>query len=199
MLERPNRRLGDLKPDAEMWEALDQGERLTAILQDFYSLVYMDPRLSPFFDGVTRQRAIEKQYSFLRRIFTGEDVYFGDRPSNAHHWMVISDELFNHREALMEGCLRRHGLADSLIERWRGVEEIFRKVIVKTQPRPRKIRGEELPLDGYGAIAMAVGTLCDGCFGPINVGTWAMYHTRTGRTYCASCMPGALPPSAVVG
>ena len=195
MLDRLHRRLGDLKPDAEMWEALDRGERLTAILQDFYSLVYEDPRLAPFFDGVTRQRATEKQYSFLRRIFTGEDVYFGDRPNNAHHWMVISDELFDHREALMEDCLRRHGLPEHLIARWRGVEEIFRKVIVKEKPRPRKIRGQELPLDGYGSVAITTGTLCDGCAGEIDAGTLATYHVRTGKIYCASCMPSRSAPA----
>jgi truncated hemoglobin YjbI len=189
MMEVRRRRLSDLKPDPEMWAALDGGERLTAILQDFYERAYVDPRLSPFFEGVTRQRAIEKQYSFLRQIFTGEDVYFGDRPSNAHHWMVISEDLFDHREALMESCLRRHGLPEHLVARWGAVEEVFRKVIVKAAPRPRKIHGIELPVDGYGTVELAIGSLCDGCEGAMESGSRARYHLRTGRTYCGACLP----------
>ncbi len=190
MVER--RRLGDLEPDPEMWVALRDGDGLTEILTDFYARVYDDPRLAFFFEGVTKARAIEKQYQFLRQIFTGEPVYFGDRPRNAHHWMVISDELFDHREELMASCLRRYGLPEHLVARWRAVEEIFRKQIVKSVPRGKKLGGVELPFDGHDTVELAVGTLCDGCGAPMDQGTKAEYHVRTGKTYCPSCVP---PPT----
>jgi truncated hemoglobin YjbI len=176
-----------------MWGALQSGDGLSEILLDFYSRVYDDPRLAPFFEGVTRARAIEKQYQFLRQIFTGEPVYFGDRPRNAHHWMVISDELFDHREALMETCLRRYGLADHLVTRWRTVEEAFRKQIVKAEPRGKRIGGVELPFEGYEPICFSVGFVCDGCAGPVEQGAIARYHVRTGRTYCSRCVPEGAP------
>ena len=56
-LATQRRRRGDLKPDPEMWAALDQGEKLTQILTDFYTRVFADPRLSPFFEGVTNASA----------------------------------------------------------------------------------------------------------------------------------------------
>lgn len=185
-----NRR-GKLAPDPEMWAALsrvaDDGAGLNEILDDFYSRVYADARLAHFFEGVTKQRAIEKQHSFLRSIFTGERVYFGDRPRNAHHWMVISNELFDYREALMEDCLRRWGLAEHLIKRWREVEETFRRAIVKDKPWPKKINGVELPLEGYDTLTLEFTSLCDGCEGEMNIGDTVTYHVRTGKTWCATC------------
>lgn len=178
-----------LAPDPELWAALDGGAKLRAILDDFYAQVYQDPRLSPFFEGVTRDRAAGKQYAFLAEIFTGTPHYFGERPRNAHSWMVISDELFDYREALMAGTLRRHGLAEPLAARWLAVEEAFRKQIVKDRPRGRRYGKFEVPAHGYGEDVLAVGSLCDRCGGEMNAGTRARYHLRTGHTYCPPCWP----------
>lgn len=183
------RRAGDLAPNPEMWEALEQGVLLNSILDDFYTRVYADERLAPFFEGVTKRRVIEKQFAFLRDKFTGERLYFGDRPRNAHHWMAISDELFDYREDLMESCLRRAGLADHLVQAMRDLDEAFRKQIVKAEPFGKKVRGVELPLDGYGEIELPVGILCDSCQAEIDSGTVVCYHNRTGRTFCSTCVP----------
>jgi len=176
------------QPDAEMWQALEEGKLLTQILDDFYTRVYDDELLAPFFHGVTRQRAMEKQFLFMRQLFSGEKVYFGDRPRNAHHWMVISDELFDYRETLMVDCLRRHGLAEYLVQRWRAAEECFRKDIVKDKPWNRKMGDVELPVDGYEEAVLEVGSLCDGCGEAIDVGVSVRYHLRLGQIYCPSCM-----------
>jgi truncated hemoglobin YjbI len=79
-----------------MWEALGRGPLLRAILTDFYAEVFQDPRLLPFFHATTREWVIDHQYAFLAEIFTGERMFFGDRPRNAHHWMVITDDLFDY-------------------------------------------------------------------------------------------------------
>lgn len=183
------RRLGDLKPDPEMWAALDDGALLTRILDDFYTTVFADPRLAHFFEGRTKDWVAQKQYSFLCQIFSGAPVYFGDRPRNAHHWMVIDDALFDHREAIMEACLRRHGLPEHLVQRWMSVEEIFRKQIVKAAPVPRKVNGAALPLEGYDRIVLDSGTLCDGCGAEVGTGATLTFHVRTGKGYCTTCMP----------
>jgi ferredoxin-NADP reductase/ferredoxin/truncated hemoglobin YjbI len=175
-------------PDPEMWQALQEGELLSRILNDFYTRVYQDPRLNPFFDGVTKQRAVEKQYLFLRQLFTGEKVYFGDRPRNAHHWMVISDELFDYREAIMLACLRRHGLPEHLIERWHAIENAFRADIVKEAPWPKMLGDIELPLEGYEETVLEVGSMCDSCGDGIDAGVTVRYHLRLGHVYCPACM-----------
>ncbi len=194
--ERTKRGQVDSKPvetaapqaDPEMWQALGEGELLNRILHDFYGRVFDDERLAPFFDGVTRRRAIEKQYSFVRQQFTGEKVYFGDRPRNAHHWMVISDELFDYRETIMLDCLRRHRLPEHLVQRWRAMEERFRGDIVKDTPWKRKMGDVELPVEGYGETVLEVGSICDACGGEIDAGVTVRYHLRLGTTYCPACM-----------
>jgi NAD(P)H-flavin reductase/ferredoxin/truncated hemoglobin YjbI len=183
----PQRGRNDPPPDPELWAALGDGELLMEILVDFYTQVYDDARLAPFFHGITRQRSIEKQYLFLRQVFTGNKVYIGDRPRNAHHWMVISEELFDYREEIMMACLRRHGLPEPLIQRWRAVEENYRADIVKTQAFKRVIDGMELPMDGFGETIMEVGTLCDSCNREIHPGEHVRYHLRLGTTYCSRC------------
>ena len=176
------------EPDAEIWEALEQGKKLTRILTDFYNIVYKDDRLSPFFTGITMQRSIEKVYLFLRQIFTGEKVYIGDRPRNAHHWMVISDELFDYREDIMMSCLRKHNIPEHLILRWREIEESFRPDIVKDKPWNKVINGVEVPVDGFEELVLDSGTLCDGCHGEIEVGEMVRYHVRLGTVYCPNCI-----------
>lgn len=191
------RRAGDLAPNPELWAALDEGVLMTTILTDFYTHVYQDPKLKHFFKGVTQERAIEKQWNFLCSIFTGEPVYFGERPRNGHHWMVISDELFDYREDLIAGFMRKHGLSEEHVQQWRRVHEAFRKQIVKNTPFPKKFAGKELPLEGYESIELAIGSLCDGCQEAMQEGEMAQYHVRTGHTYCRKCMPeGSTEPVA---
>ena len=172
-----------------MWEALEQGKLLRAILEDFYGRVYEDARLARFFEHVTMGRAIDKQYEFLRDKLLGTRDYFGDRPRNAHHWMVISDELFDYREALLSTCARDAGLDERWVARLRAISERFRKQIVKDAPIPKKVRGRALPLEGYEDLVLSAGALCDACGEPIEVGDAVRYHVRTGATYCARCAP----------
>lgn len=193
MAVRLRRRGGDLAPNPELWAALRNGDGLREVLEDFYTRVYADPRLGPFFRFATRERAIDKQFAFLKELLTGEECYFGDRPYNAHHWMVISDELFDYREQLMADCLRRHGLDDAQVARFRRIDEVFRKQIVKSEPKPKKLRGEAMPLTGFGDVVIAGGTLCDGCGQALDDGSVARYHLRTGQTYGLACCEGAEP------
>lgn len=181
-------RNGALAPDQEMWRALEEGKLLNTILEDFYSRVYADERLAPFFEDVRVERAIDKQFTFLKSVFTGERCYFGEHPKKAHHWMVISEDLFDYREQLMEDCLRRAGLAEHLIKRWRALEEVFRKSIVKSAPAPRKVGGRLIPAEGYNEAVIDMATLCDACEGEITEGTRVSYHVRTGKVYCAPCI-----------
>ena len=176
------------EPDAEIWAELEQGKKLTRILTDFYNIVYKDEKLSPFFSGITQQRSIEKVYLFLRQIFTGEKVYIGDRPRNAHHWMVISDELFDYREDIMMSCLRKHNIPEHLILRWREMEESFRPDIVKEKPWNKVINGIEMPVEGFEELELDSGTLCDSCHGAIEAGEKVRYHVRLGTVYCPNCI-----------
>jgi ferredoxin-NADP reductase/truncated hemoglobin YjbI len=180
-------------PDLALWTALREGEMLMAVLRDFYHRVFHDDRLASFFHGVTEQRAIEKQFLFMRQILTGEKIYFGERPRNAHHWMVISDELFDYRAEIMVQCLREHDLSEAMIHRFRAVEEFFRRDIVKTIPFARKMGDVEVPFEGFGEMTMDEGSLCDACEREVSVGEKVIYHVRLGKIYCADCSTQPLP------
>ena len=177
----------DPPPDLELWAALQEGKMMMEILQDFYSRVYKDELLLPYFHGMTMQRSIEKVYSFMRQIFTGEKSFFGDRPRNSHHWMVISEETFKYREALMIACQRRAGLPEEMIRRWIAVENHYKQDIVKSEPRKRVVGGEELPLEGFGEMILDSGSMCDGCGQVVEVGEKVRYHLRIGSMYCGQC------------
>lgn len=181
------RKLAGVAPDPELWRALRSGDGLTEILTDFYGRVFDDPRLAPFFERVSRQRAIEKQYEFLRGVFSGEPGYLGLNPFNAHHWMVISDELFDHRERLLEECMTRYGLPAHLRQRWAAVHETFRQEIVKAAPRGMFVRGVERAVEGYTDEEIAVATVCDGCCAEMPAGARGRLHVRTGKLFCRAC------------
>jgi truncated hemoglobin YjbI len=173
--------------DPQLWAALGEGALLRPILQDFYTRVYADPQLAPFFVGVTQQRLIEKQYSFLHQILTASPVFFGSRPRNAHHWMVISEDLFDRREQIMRDCLKTHGLSEKWIARLLQVEGHYRQDIVKSAPVPLQIGGVSFPLDGFDELPVDVGSLCDGCGGEIPRGSVVRYHRRLGTMFCTPC------------
>lgn len=175
------------EPDLELWAGLGEGKLLSKVLQDFYTRVYEDPLLSPYFEGVTKQRLIEKQYNFLCQVLTGQDVYFGERPRNAHHWMVISDELFEYRADLMKSCLRRAGIKEHLVMRFHAMEEIYRQDIVKDKPWNKILFGKEVPVEGFETMVIDDATLCDSCQEEIPAESKVQYHVRMGKVYCASC------------
>lgn len=174
-------------PDPELWSALGNGAILREVLHDFYEMAFADPYLGPYFSGVTQQRLREKQFSFLRSLILDTRDYLGQRPRNAHHWMVISDELFDYRLGLMEQCMRSHGLTDSWIRRWHVFEEFFRNDIVKASPVARIMNGKELPLDGFEEDILEEGALCDACGREMASGSKVRFHVRIGAVYCRQC------------
>lgn len=173
--------------DPALWAELGDGRIVRAVLDDFYSHVYADERLAPFFRNVTRDHVAGKQYSFLCKLMTGQEVYFGDEPRNAHHWMVIPDDLFDHRQALMVAALGRQGLTPNQIERWTRFELFYRRDIVKSAPIPKVLWGQALPLEGFGTETLAVGAVCDHCGTEIAPGTTVQYHLRLGTVSCPKC------------
>ncbi len=185
-------------PEADplLWTELEDGKKIRAILEDFYRQVYEDSRLAPFFTGSTMGRAIDKQYSFLRQLMTGEACYFGDRPRNAHHWMVISDEIYDYRQDLMQRTQLAHGLSDCQIARWSRLENHFRNDMVKDSPWPRRIGGMAIPFEGFAEETLSVGSVCDYCQQIVEPGTTVRYHLRLGKISCPACSQASPAPGS---
>lgn len=176
--------------DPALWTELGEGKVVRQVLEDFYAQVYRDEQLAHFFEGVTMDRSIDKQYSFLKQCMTGEKVYMGDRPRNAHHWMIISNELFDYRQRLMEQTLRAHGLTPQQIARWTGYEEVFRPDMVKSEPWPRRIGGVDVMREGFEEETLLVDSVCDYCGEEVHAGTEVLFHLRLGKISCPACAAG---------
>lgn len=183
-IEEPKR---NFKPDPKMWEALGEGVKLNQILNNFYDKVLDDPLLSPFFTGVTKEHIVGKQYAFLNQIYTGKDCYFGDRPRNAHQWMIISDSLFDHREKLFADSCIKCGLQEPFLSQILAFDETYRNVIVKTKVWPRIMDGEIKAIKGFEEMYLDIGSICDGCEKELDPGTKVHYHDRTGEMFCEEC------------
>lgn len=184
---RDRQRIERIAADPDLWDALERGPRLRRILEAFYARVYLDPDLSPFFAKVARTHAVAKQYAFLADLFSGARDFFGLNPFNAHHWMVISDALFDHREALFEQVLREDGLAAPLIRRWLALHERFRADMVKPVARGMVIQGLEQPLHTHVVEYMDIASVCDACGNEIPAGAPSRYQYRAGTLHCADC------------
>ncbi len=180
-------KLAMIAPDLELWRGLGDGALLRLILEDFYAEVYEDARLAPFFHNVTRERAIDKQYAFLCDVISGSREYFGLRPFNAHHWMVISDELFDYREAMIERVARARGLEERLLSRWMALHERFRRELVKPVARGLIVDGREREQPDFSVETLDSGTLCDGCEAEMSPGDRGRLHHRTGKLFCLGC------------
>ncbi len=185
-------KIAGITQDPALWAELKYGPGLTEILTDFYGRVYADDRLAPFFQHVTVERAVRKQYEFLADLFSGKRNFFGMNPYNAHHWMVISDELFDYREALFERVLGEHGLSESATRRWLGLHELFRAEIVKHSPRGIFTDGVEQPLLTDAIEHLEIDTVCDACGQEIPARAASRYHYRTGELHCGQC--AGIPP-----
>ena len=184
----PSARASRPPQDPALWAELGQGQRVRQVLDAFYAKVFADARLAPYFQNTTPDHVAGKQYAFLYEAMTGEDVYFGDQPFNAHHWMVISDDLFDHRQRLMVETLEAHGLTDDQIRRWTAFEEVFRPDIVKDQTVARQSdSGTFNRPEGFAEEVLAVGAMCDHCGAEIAAGTSVLYHLQLGTISCAAC------------
>lgn len=180
-------KMSDIKPDPELWAALGEGEILRNVLTDFYELVFEDPRLAPFFHKVTKDRVAGKQYEFIANLLRGTRGSFVEPPFNAHHWMVISDELFDYRENLFFSVVKKYNVPEHLSARLASIHETFRREIVKSAERGIIHDGVEVNRSGYSNEVMDVASVCDGCYDEINAGSIVRMHQRTGEVFCSGC------------
>jgi len=181
-----------LPPEPALWDELGGDARVRAVLATFYDKVYADPDLRPFFERVTMDRIIGKQFAFLKQHIKDEPGFLGEQPHNAHNWMVITDALFDHRQNLMLQAMREHGIDEGLIARWARYEEQFRPDIVKYKPWLKRFGDLLVDTEQYEVSLLEEATVCDYCNGAIPANTVVNYHKRIGKIGCDTCS-GAAP------
>jgi len=170
-----------------LWQQLGGDQVIRAVLTSFYQAVYADEALAPFFERVTIDRIIGKQFAFLKHHIQGAPVFLGEQPRNAHNWMVIHDTLFDHRQNLMRQAIRVHGIPDTLAAEWMQYEEQFRPEIVKYKPWPKIMGDLIIETEQYDTCVLDDDTVCDYCGGEILAKTTVKYHKRIGKIGCTHC------------
>ena len=176
-----------LPPDIQLWEKLGGDSVIYAMMQRFYDLVYDDAQLAPFFERVTKERIVGKQFSFLKKHILGEDGFIGEDPHNSHNWMVINDNLFNHRMGLMRQVLQEFAISAELAAQFEAYEEQFRVDIVKSQPWPKEINGQLVDTEQYEECLLEEATVCDYCHAEIPANIMVKFHKRIGKLACKDC------------
>lgn len=184
---RDAEKIASIAPQPELWEALGRGQTLSKILAHFYDMVYEDERLSPYFHGIPKEFVAQKVYEFFASLFGRETGFFGRNPYNTHHWMVISNDMFDHHEAVLEKAIRAFDIPEPLIRRWMAINELFRSEIVKSAPRGMISAGIEQPVKTHEVSVLDMDTVCDGCGNEIPAGQPVRYHHRVGTLHCARC------------
>lgn len=176
-----------LKPNPILWEQLGGDEKMRTILTTFYKKVYADKQLAPFFERITIERIIGKQFAFLKENIVGEQIYLGEQPRNSHHWMVISESLFQHRMDLMHQSLQEHLVPQILIKELEMYEFQFKEDIVKSQAWLKQIGNLFIDTEKYEECHLDEATICDYCGAEIAKGSLVRFHTRIGKLACQNC------------
>ena len=115
-------------------------EKVAAIVEKFYHQVFLHPILSQFFRDVTREHQQIQLTDFMVGLLGGERIFGGRLPQTAHEHILITEDHFLMRSQILRRTLEQAGLDAEMIEVWMGIDDSFKKVIVKKSPEDCKKR-----------------------------------------------------------
>jgi len=122
---------GPIRQIVDVFDRLTRKEIIFDVSELFYEKVYEHPWLSQYFKDVDQTFITQQQADFMVGALGGPRAFSGRLPSNAHPHMMITDELFDLREALLKDSLDELKAPEYLKEAWIRIDEAFRHVIVK--------------------------------------------------------------------
>lgn len=110
-------------------------ERIEKAVREFYSRAVVDPLIGHFFFKIKIEDLIDKQIDFSSRLLGYKDSSSAQsRPLKAvHHALKIRPVHFARRQKLMSTVLKDIGLEDDLIEKWMGLENSLKNLILSDE------------------------------------------------------------------
>lgn len=100
----------------------------------FYEKVYNDPWLKEVFKVIKQEIITSQQTDFMVAAFGGPKRYCGRSPKDAHLHIFSDEEMWVHREYLLEQSLREVKLPEEFIQKWLKIDNAFKNVIVRKDP-----------------------------------------------------------------
>jgi hemoglobin len=113
---------------------------LQKVAKIFYDKVYDHEWLGQYFTHMEQSHIESQQVDFMSGRLNGPKAYSGRFPGPAHEHMVISVELFDVRESLLEEAMTECNIPEDLKEIWHNIDRAFRDRIVKSADNPVKKR-----------------------------------------------------------
>jgi hemoglobin len=112
--------------DSTLFDRLG-GERLRAVIEDFYRRVFDDVMIGFMFAGKDRARLIEKEYELAAKML-GADIRYSGRPMPAAHARVpITGGHFDRRTQILRETLAAHDVPAEIRDAWLGHVEALRE------------------------------------------------------------------------
>lgn len=95
------------------------GDRLRAVIEDFYERVFADVMIGFLFFGKDKQRLIDKEWEFTAAFLGAPDVRYTGRPIRAAHAASpILGGHFDRRLQLLRDAMAAHAVAPAVQDAW---------------------------------------------------------------------------------
>ncbi len=115
-----------------LYDSLRNKSIVADVNEIFYDKVYEHPWLSQFFADVRIEHIKAQQTDFIVGLIGGPKLYCGRPVHSAHPNILITEELFDTRSALLIEALDEAGAPEELKTKWLRIDEGFRRGMVKT-------------------------------------------------------------------
>jgi hemoglobin len=103
-----------------------------AIIVDFYERVFADVMIGFMFEGVDRERLVQREYEFSARHLGADVVYTGRTMRAAHAKHPIRRGHFQRRNVIFEETLRAHDVPAPIREAWMRKLRALESVVLNT-------------------------------------------------------------------
>lgn len=128
------------------FERIGGRQSLIKINKAFYDKVYAHPWLKLFFESVPQQHIEDQQVDFMQKVLGGENRYWGKAPPIAHVHINITEEVFAVRNQLLEEAFIETNAHPELIEKWRQIDNSFKRILLKKSLKECKGRFNSDPI-----------------------------------------------------
>lgn len=117
--------------DKTLFDRIGGIETLAKVHKIFYNKLFVHPWLKQFFVEHPQEIFEKQQTTFMAGLLGGPKIYAGLTPRMAHQNIVITDELFETRSAILSDSIKQAGVPDDLREEWLAADRALKKSIVK--------------------------------------------------------------------